>query len=223
MNAAFRALGGAAVLAALPMAAQAQSAVPAFDWSGPYVGAHVGYQWGEADYLEPDNPGFAVEPSLDGFAGGALAGYNHQIDRFVLGAEVDGGLSGANHDAGDSGGNGYSAFDLDWNLHARLRAGVALDRTLLFVAGGLAVARLDLDDTDPGFGSDDGTHLGWTLGGGIEQAITDSLVLRLEYLYDDYGSRDYSVDSPPGPFFPSYDAEIDLSAHTLRAAVAYRF
>ncbi|MEX0759060.1 MAG: hypothetical protein WD100_05725, partial [Tistlia sp.] len=78
-------------------------------------------------------------------------------------------------------------------------------------------------DTDPGFGHDGATHLGWTLGAGFERAVGDNLLLRLEYLYDDYGRKRYDIASPPGPFFPSYEAEVALTAHTLRAALAWRF
>ncbi|SMF38538.1 outer membrane immunogenic protein [Tistlia consotensis] len=213
----------AAALLLTPAAARAQGAGSSFDWSGAYAGVHAGWLWGQVDYHEPDFAGFAISPDLDGFQGGLLAGYNHQIRRFVLGAELDGGLGTADFGSGESGGNGYSAFDLDWNAHARGRVGYAFERTLVFVAGGLAVARLKIDDTDPGFGEDRSTSVGWTIGGGVEQAITDNLVLRLEYLYDDYGHASYTIDSPAGPFFPSYQAETDLTAHTLRAAVAWRF
>jgi opacity protein-like surface antigen len=212
----------AALLLWVPAAAWAEGAAPR-DWSGPYLGAHLGYLWGEADYVEPDAPAFGFGRSADGVQGGLLAGYNHQLGRFVLGLEADGGLTGAGFESDASGGNGYSAVDLDWNARLRGRLGVALDRTLLFLAGGLAVGGISLDDTDPGFGDDGATHVGWTLGGGAEHALTDRLILRLEYLYDDYGRKSYTLDSPPGPFFPSYGADLELTAHTLRAAVAWRF
>ncbi|MGD9537185.1 MAG: outer membrane protein [Alphaproteobacteria bacterium] len=214
----------ASALVLTPLAARAQEARTSFDWSGFYVGAHVGWLWGDIGYHEPDLPGRAISPDSDGVAGGALVGYRYQIERLVIGIEADGGPLGASVDASDSGPNDYSAFDVDWNAHVRARLGMAFDRTLLYVAGGLAIAQLTLDDTDPGFGDDDATHLGWTVGGGVEHAVTDSLTLRLEYLYDDYGEEGYTIALPPGLFsFPSYSAEVDLTAHTLRAALSYRF
>jgi outer membrane immunogenic protein len=225
MNVTPRVVGLASVLMLSPLAAQAESAQTSFDWSGGYVGAHLGWLWGDIGYREPGFMGVAISPDVDGLAGGALAGYSHRIDRLVIGLEADGGLLGASFDSDDGGGNGYSAFDLDWNTHVRARLGMALDRTLLYVAGGLAIAQLTLDDTDPGFGDDDAVHLGWTVGGGVEHAVTDSVILRLEYLYDDYGEESYTIALPPGQFsFPSYRAEVDdLTAHTVRAAVSYRF
>lgn len=223
MDRLYRAAWVTASLLVMPAAAQAQDA-GSFVWTGAYAGGHVGWLWAETDYVEPDGPQFAFDADLDGIAGGVLGGYNHQFGRIVLGAEVDGGLADASFGSKDSGGNGYAAFDLDANAHLRARVGVAIDRTLLFVAGGLAVARLTVDDTDPDFGKDDGAHVGWTIGGGVEHAVTGNLFLRVEYLYDDYGSESHSVASPAGsPFFPAYEAETELTAHTVRAAVAYRF
>lgn len=214
----------ASSLVLAPMAAAAQDAAASFDWGGAYVGGHAGWLWAKTDYVEPDDPQFGIDADLDGLAGGVLGGYSHQINRFVIGAEIDAGLADASFGSKDSGGNGYAGFDLGANAHIRARLGVAIDRTLLFVAGGLALARLTVDDTDPEFGKDDGTHAGWTIGGGVEHAVTDTLFLRVEYLYDDYGSESHSIAAPAGsPFFPAYEAETELTAHTLRAAVAYRF
>jgi outer membrane immunogenic protein len=223
MNKTWRTFSLASTLLLIPLAAHAQDAQTDFDWSGFYVGAHVGWLWGDIDYREPDFGGNGISPDLDGFAGGGLIGYSHRIDRLIVGLEADGGLLDASFDSTDSGGNGYSAFDLDWNTHVRARFGMALDRALLFVAGGLALAQVALDDTDPGFGDDDNIHVGWTVGAGVEHAATANLILRLEYLYDDYGRERYTVSSPPGPFFPSYAADVELTAHTFRAALSYRF
>jgi outer membrane immunogenic protein len=67
-------------------------------------------------------------------------------------------------------------------------------------------------------GDDTKTQFGWTLGGGVEWATTDSLVVRTEYLYDDYGSKDYEIDGPE-----PYDARAGLTASTIRIGVAYTF
>jgi len=224
MNGLLRLAGVAATLLLMPMAAQAGDPGESRDWSGAYAGAHAGWLWAKVGYVEPDDPRFGFDADLDGLAGGVLAGYNHQIDDIVLGIEVDAGLADARFGSRQSGGNGYSAFEIAGNARLRARVGITVERTLLFLAGGLAAARLTVDDTDPGFGKDRATHLGWTLGGGVEHAVTDRLTLRVEYLYDDYGSKTHTIESPAGsPFFPSYEAKADLTAHTVRAAVAYRF
>ena len=67
--------------------------VPAFTWTGFYVGANAGYGWGNV------NTNAAVSiGDLDGFIGGGQVGYNYQIGQFVLGAEAD--FQGADLDTG---------------------------------------------------------------------------------------------------------------------------
>ena len=189
------------------------------DWSGAYVGAHLGPMWGSADYSERHEPVYARDADIDGFNGGLLAGYNLQTGDLVYGIEVDLGFADVSAKA-DRGAlhNNYSAFKLDFNSHARLRFGLASDRMLFYVAGGLAMANLTVNDVDPGWGEDESSHVGWTLGAGVERVVMDQLSLRLEYLYDNYGSEDYRLHGDG-----VYDGEVDLSAHTVRAAISYRF
>lgn len=109
---------------------------------------------------------------------------------------------------------------MDWNAHLRGRVGLAMDRTLLFVAGGLAVAQheLGVDYGRGGGGSGTETHYGFTIGGGAEYAISDNLLLRVEYLYDDYGRERYNFGEEPDDHY-----DVDLTTHTVRAAVSYKF
>ena len=97
-------------------------------------------------------------------------------------------------------------------------------RMLVFGTFGLALAHMTVDDVDPGFGKDDALLKGWTLGGGLEHRAGDRLLLRLEYVYDDYGKASFTIASPVGSaYFPSYQADTDVRARSLRATVAWRF
>ena len=59
-----------------------------YDWTGFYVGGHIGYGW--ADKSWQDLVGFGtVSHKADGFLGGGQAGFNYQIGMFVLGVEGD--------------------------------------------------------------------------------------------------------------------------------------
>jgi outer membrane immunogenic protein len=64
--------------------AKAPIAAPRYDWSGFYVGGHVGYLWGRTR-VEED--GVVTEPGAptDGVIGGVLAGYNWQNGPVVFG------------------------------------------------------------------------------------------------------------------------------------------
>ncbi len=78
--------------------------VTAYVWTGPHVGMHAGYGWGNENGRQPfwylttsaagvTTPGGVAltrEFDLDGFIGGVHAGYNYQFEnRFVLGVEGD--------------------------------------------------------------------------------------------------------------------------------------
>jgi len=213
----------ALLLSAAPIqAADVEPATASYDWSGLYIGLHAGYIWEKVDYEEPDFPDSDIDRSGDGFIGGAYLGFNHQIDNLVLGAEGDFGLGGVDIDNNeDSFTNSYSSFDTDWNAHIRGRAGFAIDRFLLFVAGGLAITELKVDDEDDGWGDDTQTHFGWTIGGGAEFAASDNVLIRVEYLYDDYGDEDYRITGPVPA--DDYDVRADLTASTVRVGVEYKF
>src|SRR3954470_6745756 len=76
------------------------AAVPIFTWTGFYVGAQVGYAWGDNNndipggafvarggVLVPFDGGFGGDN--DGFLAGVHAGYNYQFGAFVAGVEGD--------------------------------------------------------------------------------------------------------------------------------------
>lgn len=211
------ALSGAATAADV-----SEPAASTYDWTGPYLGVHAGYLWGDADV---SYEGLGGGGEIDGAIGGGLGGFNVQSDNLVFGVEADFGLTGAD-------GSGVPAcmgfdcvaeiysYDMDWNAHLRGRVGLALDRTLFFVAGGLAIAEHELGVDYPrgGDGSGSETHYGFTIGGGAEYAMSDSVLLRIEYLYDDYSSKRYNFGIDPGDHY-----DVDLTAHTLRAAVSFKF
>lgn len=203
----------ALLLASSAYAADIEAPPAPYDWSGLYLGLHAGYLWGDVNIDEDDEP-VAIGGDIDGFVGGALAGFNFELDPVVLGIEADIGWA-------DVDGNGVAApefdysYDLNWNAHVRGRAGFAFDRALIFVAGGLAYADLDIDqDLEGGLGAG-GSYWGWSLGGGIDYAFSDAWIGRIEYLHDDFGDKDYEEDLE--------DYTADLETDTVRAALIFKF
>lgn len=203
--------GCAAILmASSAIAADVEAPAP-YDWSGLYLGLHAGYLWGDVDVEEEGEPG-GGGGDIDGFVGGALAGFNYQLDPLVLGIEGDFGFTDVDGDGVVALEPDYS-YELNWNAHIRARAGFALDRALIFVAGGLAIADLDIDQEGgdvPG-----GSYYGFSIGGGIDYAFTDELIGRIEYLHDDFGTKDYEEDDE--------DYSADLKTDTVRGALIYKF
>jgi outer membrane immunogenic protein len=153
----------------------------AYNWTGAYVGAQVGYGWGTAK-----NAGNSFD--ANGVVGGAYAGYNFlATPGFLLGVEGDINASGmSGKSAGVTVSNG-------WNGTIRGRAGVAIDRFLVYGTGGLAVGGVEVKS---GGSKDSATQVGYTLGGGVEAGITQNVTARVEYRWTDLGKDTYS--SVPG-------------------------
>ncbi|MFN3481509.1 MAG: outer membrane protein [Rhabdaerophilum calidifontis] len=206
-------LFGAALLATTAMAADlprksapvapAFSAVPVFTWTGFYVGAHAGYGFGSTT-----STGAGGFNDPDGFVGGAQIGYNHQIDRLVLGLEAD--LSWTDLNSRGPGiGAGASKADLNYLGTVRARVGFAVDRFMPYVTGGLAYGGSDV--SIPGVGSRDTTRIGWTVGGGVEYAFTNNWTARIEGLYVDLEKDNVGT------------AKVGHEIGIIRAGVNYKF
>lgn len=203
-----------------PLSARAQGA--AASWSGLYVGGHAGSAWHDISYVELDDPDAAISPSTMGPAGGVLAGYARPLTHFVIGMEFDAGTASA-HVTSDDPGNDYSAFELGWNSHLRGRLAYPRGRVAPFFAAGLAALRMRSDDVDDDFGEGTATHVGWSVGGGVDAAVTSRFAIRAEFLHDDYNTARHAITAPAGPFFPAYKIEVTSRSNVLRAAVLYRF
>jgi outer membrane immunogenic protein len=192
------------------------------DYSGAYIGGYVGQSWVDLDYDDSWNPGYNLNADFEGFVGGLYLGYNYRIDNIMLGLEADAGLGDLSEGPdNDNSYNDWSAFEIDWDAHVRARVGVIYNTTLFYVAGGLALAKVAVDDTDQGYGGDNATHVGWTVGAGIEQKITEHLTARVEYLYDNYGNESYAIED--WWWGDTYPADVDLEIHTARIGLAYLF
>lgn len=216
--------GGAAQAADLYRAAPAvapaaaPTAIPAyaFNWTGFYVGANLGGRWLQ------DRGNIAGNPyglNSTSFVGGLQGGYNYQIGNIVLGLEAD----------VDYGRNSRTSLlatgdqirtRLDWSGSVRGRAGYAFDRFLVYGTGGLAWANFDTRGTDAAgnTSSSSRTRAGWTVGGGLEYAVTNNVSVRGEYLYADYGSPTISY---PGTAVGTHRET--LTSHLARIGVNWKF
>ena len=199
---------------------------PVFIWTGGYVGLHGGWAWGQ----ENDNLSVLEEPppteeqpvadefDVDGFIGGIHAGYNWQSGSFVYGLEGDIDYADINGDADFGGGTGNLSLDSDWQGSLRLRAGYAMDTWLRYATGGVAFGHAELEASNLGVReSDENTHVGWTIGGGVEKAFTPNWIGRFEVRYTDFGSEDYDL----GTLGDSVEADWHQTAVLL--GVSYKF
>lgn len=165
-------------------------------WTGAYVGAHVGGGFGKGGSV-----------STDGVLGGVHGGYNVQMDKFVVGGEVDATASGV----------GNKSFTEkirnNWLASARARAGYLVDPQLLvYGTGGLALA--DVTNQSP-YGKISDTKGGFVLGAGGEYLVSPNIALRGEYLYYGLGKSDFPTANGP--------VSIDNHVNVLRAGASYKF
>lgn len=186
----------------IPTAPAPEAVVPmAFDWTGAYVGANIGYLWGTFDVEG------AGDVDSDQFTGGLFAGYNYMVTpNWVVGGEVDVNYA----DTEDFGGVDTSL----WYGSARARIGYAFDSFLIYGTGGLALAYPTVEAVD----DDSQLHVGWTVGAGLEAALTQNITARAEYLYTSVGDESYNL----GPGALS-DVDIGLDSQTVRVGLGYKF
>ena len=223
-------VGGAAVDVTERRAAPAAGSVAghgAHDWAGPYLGVHAGYFRGKDEYRYSVGAFLSADVKDDAFIGGGLLGYNHAFGRYVLGLEGD--ISGlASHDTSVVAG-GNPGSETKWNSHIRARGGYAVGRWLPFVSLGLAITELRTElvpATLTPVARAEEVLTGLSVGGGLDFALTENLILRGEYLYDNYG-KEAVYSGGPLPLgegtiiFPRQVS--NLSSHTLRAALSWQF
>jgi opacity protein-like surface antigen len=208
---------------AMPVKAPRAAAVP-WNWSGFYLGGHVGYGWGGDPFSDPSFSGAVVPTGInsDGFVGGFQAGANWQRGAWVGGLEVD--LSGTAIKGSTSGTSGRNTVTMTDNFNmlgsARARLGyVVWPNVLLYGTGGSAWTRLDqtTSQTDSG-ATDPSWRFGWVAGLGVETRLKDTNWLaRLEYLHYDFGDSGSSFSGS------SSQTSGHLTTDVVRAGLSYKF
>jgi outer membrane immunogenic protein len=180
------ALVGPALAADLPVQPPIY-APPPFSWTGIYLGGQIGYAWdnNNASLVFPRVllSGLNFNNSPQGVIGGAHVGYNLQINQWVLG--VEGSVDGTSLSktvivsVADTPLMVISRADVQGSIRAR--AGVAFDRALIYATGGAAFTSITNSYSafppNPGFLLQDSiskTRAGWTVGGGIDYAVTNN-------------------------------------------------
>jgi outer membrane immunogenic protein len=180
-----------------------------YTWNGYYAGFNVGYGWGRSTW---EAIAFTADPA--GWQAGFTLGANWQAGNIVYGIEGD--IDFSNMSQSGACGAFTCETKNGWLGTARLRIGYAFDRFLPYVTGGLAAG--DVKASSPAFAGSHSTQFGWTIGAGIEAAISASWTAKLEYLYVDLGSFD--CHAACGTVAPS---NIGFTANIVRVGLNYRF
>jgi len=214
------ALGGPAGAADLALKVPAYATV--YNWTGFYLGGHVGY--GDGRLGPGTNPlpeqGTFFPPTITGGIGGYQAGYNHQLaNRMVFGVEADATFTSP----ADVPRIVPAAFHgtIDYTGTLRGRVGYALGTWMPYVTGGFAWghSNVRINDADGNVFSTPGQyHTGWTVGAGAEFAWSGNWSAKLEYNYIDLARRLYDLNA-----FGLPGLSVDPNVHLLKFGLNYHF
>jgi outer membrane immunogenic protein len=199
--------------------APAYAPVPMYNWTGFYVGGHVG-------------GAFASDNSIAGgltlgdngqFIGGVQGGYDYQFaPNWVFGVEGQYSWSGNQNNGVNFtvGGVNYNYTSKQDGLgSATARLGYTWGPALLYVKGGYAFADYSESFTNVTTGAAlalaKSNQDGYTVGAGLEYMFAPSWSAKVEYQYFDFGNTAFTVGGT------TYDVKND--EHTVKAGLNYRF
>jgi outer membrane immunogenic protein len=224
---------GARPISKAPVAAP----IALYDWSGFYIGGHIGGTWGDKDWSVA--PGTALAPlgiaipvagvfsigshRTDGFLAGGQVGFNWQTGAWVFGIEGQGSWTNAD-------GEHFCDVaivcrtEINWMATAAGRIGYAFNNLLLYAKGGAAFIDEDhfIIDTPTGFtlASASKTRTGWMVGGGLEWGFTPNWSAKIEYNFMDFGNEAITF-AVVG--VPAINIDIDQQVHVVKGGINYRF
>ena len=234
---ALTALSFSAFAADLPARTAAPYApAPSFSWAGAYVGGSVGAAVSSTGFHDNDdwfdNQLQAGHTSF-GAMGGLYAGYNVQMRNFVYGVEASGNLMSGKLTVHPYGGSDYLSAQTAWNASLKVRAGLAMDKTLVYIAAGPAVTSskvgaqfsYNVSPTDyTTSGSKTSNVFGAAFAAGVEHALSDKLIARLQLEHVASGKSSAVVASDTYASSPgNYGFAFTRSTTAASAGLAYKF
>jgi outer membrane immunogenic protein len=238
----------------LPIKTTAPSA-PGYSWRGCYLGLNGGAGGGGSNFNTVVGDGTLLAPadaalaatgggngsgSATSWLGGGQAGCNWQSATFVYGVEGDFDyfrnrpqiVNGTNTLSDGTSFGVTQSLQTDYFASARGRLGIAADRNLFYVTGGVAFTHINYmqtyvdANTPPGIGSASATKslIGWTVGAGWEFAMTDNWIVRAEYLFAKFPSTNAQgmIADGTGASNP-LRGSADLAVQIARLGVDYKF
>jgi high affinity Mn2+ porin len=211
------------VAADLPIKASAAAAL--YNWTGFYVGGHVGY--GEASFGPNTNPlplqGAFLPHSATGLTGGYQIGYNRQLaNGVVLGAEADATFTSPVDAPALARIPRPFNTTIDYVGTIRGRVGYGFGRFMPYVTGGFAWGHTNVNVNDG-----DGVtaafpvghyQAGWTAGLGLEFAVSGNWSAKAEYEYVDLARRTYDLSG-----FGLANVNVGPRIHLLKLGLNYQF
>jgi opacity protein-like surface antigen len=215
--------------AAIVAAAHAPSAPPGY-WSGPYIGAHVGYGRAEKDWPVTLLTPAANYDAEDYLAGGQI-GFNIQNGAFVAGVEAEWSATNMRGSQIITSFGGFFVQEftsrINWMGMVAGRLGLAANNILIYGKGGVAWVHEDHAFNTlapiPLLLSGDDLRTGWLAGGGIEVGFAPNWSVKGEYNYIDFGNDAVTLSGGVSPTMLFAVSRLDQIMHLVKLGVNYRF
>jgi high affinity Mn2+ porin len=224
---------------------KAQPLALGYDWTGFYIGGHVGLAAGQSNWTldslgggVPISGSFGLFRSPNAFTEGGSwlegvqAGYNWMLpNRLMLGIEADGSfpvfpdpagltIGGVSNFVSPTFSGGTFSETVLSSGTLRGRVGYAPGHWLFYATGGLAWTYNSQTLTQTESGNSEDRFLwrfGWAVGVGFETPIAPHWTVRGEYLWTGYPTTNVRYPSL------GQQANSDFSLHQLRLGLNYRF
>jgi outer membrane immunogenic protein len=218
-------LAGPAFAADLAVKAPVYKApvVAPFSWTGFYVGIEGGGGWAQESWL--DN-GDGVTPNFKPNGGifGGQVGYRWQTGQLVLG--VEGTAAWADLNDISTAGPASETFKVQSLYTATGQVGYAIDRWLPYVKGGWAGASTNLawqDSAFPASASHSEFNNGWTVGGGLDYAVTNNIIVGVEYNHYDLDFGNFTAPASNGgtPLITTNSSRLTIDS--VLGRLSYKF
>jgi outer membrane immunogenic protein len=184
--------GGTSFAADMPTKAPPLAPATVFNWNGFYVGGYAGLTTGRDDWFFP-SARTATSPDTSGALAGGQIGYNYQAGNWVVGVEGDGAWTNFDGQSACPNVSANCRAEGNWIASVTGRLGYAWSNVLVYGKGGAAWVNEEYFvrfPATPIFDEHTGsqTQLGWTVGTGLEFAVSQNWVGRVEYDYINLGS-----------------------------------
>ncbi|RAZ90527.1 porin family protein [Mesorhizobium hawassense] len=191
---------------------------PTYNWTGFYVGGGLG-AGASVHQLEVPPAGVKLNGiGGEGVFGEASLGYDQDFGTWVAGVLVDARYSGMTSKL-DLGGGSIN-LDTDYGFDVLGRVGMKVNEaTLAYALAGYSWQHFDLNASDPIGDIVDWGSSGFSVGAGLETAVSDKMTVGLEYRYSQFEKHDFSsvLGAPDGTITST------PSFHTVRIDAKYKF
>ena len=197
-----------------------------YNWTGLYIGVNAGYGSGSSNWSDGPVGTTGSFPTSGALVGGTL-GANYQNAEYVFGIEADGDWTNLTGNSGMTCG-AISAVvappdacqtQSEWLATLRGRLGYAFDRILLYGTAGAAFGNIQAGLNPPST-FDSAIEAGWTVGAGVEFAITQNLTAKIEYLFVDLPNGACTTIGNCGG---AAGSTVSFNENIVRAGVNFKF